>query len=183
MIERLQAIDKIVPEAGPITTTAFPQKGGDLQLDIIDYRVSLNQTTAETIIYNRSALSTSQPLIDSPDFGDLLSRLLARQGITYSEASGGKSVEIDPKAKAEAQALISEDGYWGVEKTSERIFKFAIVGVAKNPENLAKIKAAVNKGFDLAAKALGGTLPEISTKTHEAVLEKLDKWANQGSLT
>jgi hypothetical protein len=35
----------------------------------------------------------------------------------------------------------------------------------------------VDKGFNEALEAFGGTLPEISYKTYDAVMEKLDAWA------
>ena len=38
-------------------------------------------------------------------------------------------------------------------------------------------RAAVEKGFAMASDALGGALPEISWETHDAVMEKLDAWA------
>jgi hypothetical protein len=89
----------------------------------------------------------------------------------------GETVEIDDETRAEAQALIAEDGYWGVEKTSERIFQFAVANAGGDIQKLEEIKAAVGKGFDMAKEALGGELPEISMKTFDAVMEKLNDWA------
>jgi hypothetical protein len=64
-----------------------------------------------------------------------------------------------------------------VEKTSDRIVQFAIAAAGNDPGKLEAIKAAVEKGFAMASDALGGALPEISLKTHDAIMEKLDAWA------
>ena len=34
-------------------------------------------------------------------------------------------LEVSPEVRAQAQADIAEDGYWGIEQTSERLFSFA----------------------------------------------------------
>jgi hypothetical protein len=76
------------------------------------------------------------------------------------------------------QDLIAEDGYFGVEQTSDRIFETAVALAGNDPEKLEQIRAGIDKGFEMAAQALGGTLPDISTRTYDAVMEKLDAWAN-----
>jgi hypothetical protein len=39
------------------------------------------------------------------------------------------------------------------------------------------LKSSIEEGFRQAAQALGGELPEISHKTHDMIMGKLDKWA------
>lgn len=149
--------------------------------DAVDYKISFNREVVSTLTYERTGMVknvASQP-DEAPGFEALLSRLLERQGITFEEARGGKTVEIDPETRAEAQALISEDGYWGVEKTSARIVEFAIAGAGGDISKIEEIKAAIDNGFGMAAETLGGSLPEISTQTYDAVMEKLDEWSGQ----
>ncbi|MGE4319290.1 MAG: hypothetical protein AB7E96_10370 [Deferribacterales bacterium] len=74
------------------------------------------------------------------------------------------------------QSLISEDGYFGVKKTSQRIFDFVSSMAGNNPEKLAEAKEAVQDGFDKAKGALGGDLPQISNDTYDAVMEKIDSY-------
>lgn len=88
-----------------------------------------------------------------------------------------KGVKVDRETQAEAQELISENGYWGVEKTSDRIVQFAIAAAGNDPQKLETIRAAIEKGFAMASDALGGVLPEICRKTHDAIMDKLDAWA------
>ena len=96
-------------------------------------------------------------------------------------ASGNFTVDADTKAKA--QADISDDGYWGVEKTSDRIVDFAKALAGDNTEYADKMIEAFKKGFDEATKAWGKSLPDISKKTYDAVLQKLNDWKNSGSET
>lgn len=161
------------------STVSDPRKKMENRTEEMDYTLSFQAGAVETPTYTRTATINLAPIGDAPGFEDLLSRLLQRQGATYEEAIGGKPIEIDPETRAEAQALIAEDGYWGIEKTSERIFQFAIAGAGKDLSKLEEIKAAIDKGFGMAADALGGSLPEISTKTYDAIMAKLDRWAGR----
>ena len=61
----------------------------------------------------------------------LTGEMLLKQGQTLTDATDiyallreGK-LEVDPEVKAQAQKDIAEDGYWGVEQTSERLLSFA----------------------------------------------------------
>jgi len=64
-----------------------------------------------------------------------------------------------------------------VEQTSDRIVQFAKSLSGNDPNRLEEIKAGINKGFQMAGEALGGTLPDISMKTYNAVIDKLNAWA------
>ena len=75
----------------------------------------------------------------------------------------------------DAQKLVADDGYWGVDKTSSRIVDFAMAQIGNDPSKLGKVKDAIMKGFDEAKQAFGGQLPDISQKTIDAVMSKLDK--------
>ena len=70
---------------------------------------------------------------------------------------------------------MAEDGYWGVEQTSDRIVKYATALSGGDPEKLDTMISAFEKGFQEATKSWGGTLPDISQRTREAVLDKFDK--------
>ncbi len=87
-------------------------------------------------------------------------------------------VEVDPETRAQAEADIAEDGYWGVKQTSDRIVEFAQALAGDDPAKLGEMKEAFLKGFKMAEKTWGGELPEISQKTYDAVLEKFDKLIN-----
>lgn len=82
---------------------------------------------------------------------------------------------VDAATKKKAQEDISEDGYWGVKQTSDRIVSFATALAGNDSESLKKMRDAFLKGYEQAEKTWGGKLPDISQRTYDAVLEKLDK--------
>ena len=88
---------------------------------------------------------------------------------------------VDAATKAQAQADIAEDGYWGVEQTSDRIVDFAKALTGGDPDKIDEMREAFEKGFKLAEKKWGGELPEISQKTYDAVFEKFDAWKAQSA--
>ena len=80
--------------------------------------------------------------------------------------------------KAQAQADIAEDGYWGVEQTSDRILDFAKALSGNDPEKADLLLDAFKKGFEQATGAWGKELPDISQRTYDAVVEKFEAWKN-----
>jgi hypothetical protein len=74
----------------------------------------------------------------------------------------------------EAKALISEDGYFGVKNTAQRIYDFVAGNAGEDPEKLQVARDAVLKGFKDAEAVFGGKLPDISYKTLDKLLEMID---------
>ncbi|MGP1360271.1 hydrogenase-4 component G [Campylobacter sp.] len=75
----------------------------------------------------------------------------------------------------EASELVSENGFFGISNTAERIAGFVLNGAGDDIEKLKAGRDGVTKGFEDAKKNWGGELPEISQKTIEKTLELLDK--------
>lgn len=120
---------------------------------------------------------------------NIVQQLMTKQGQTYNTANdiwkflASGDYEVDPVTKAQAQADVAEDGYWGVEKTSDRIIDFATALTGGDPNKIEDMRAAFKKGYEQAEKAWGGELPEISQKTYDAVMQKFDKLAEEAGLT
>ncbi len=120
---------------------------------------------------------------------NIVQQLMTKQGQTYNMANdiwkflASGDYEVDPVTKAQAQADVAEDGYWGVEKTSDRIIDFATALTGGDPSKIEDMRAAFKKGYEQAEKAWGGELPEISQKTYDAVMQKFDKLAEEAGLT
>lgn len=94
-------------------------------------------------------------------------------------ASGDFTVD---KATADAaKESISEDGYWGVKQTSQRIFDMAVALSGGDSEKMDDMLEAFKKGFKQATDTWGKELPEISQQTYAAVLEKFENFKNQDS--
>lgn len=107
----------------------------------------------------------------------LVIKTLQEQGAATRIDTGSEILELQTLTPEEAQQLISEDGYFGVENTSQRIVDFAINAFGNDPAKLEQMKASIEDGFQQAAEAFGGELPEISHQTYAAIMEKLDAFA------
>ena len=84
---------------------------------------------------------------------------------------------VDPETKAQAQADIAEDGYWGVKQTSDRIIDFAMALTGGDPSKVESMRDAFKNGYEQAEKTWGGKLPEISQRTYDAVMKRFDELA------
>lgn len=118
----------------------------------------------------------------------LVEKMMTKQGTAIANADSMWSFlaegnfTVDEETQKQAQADIAEDGYWGVEQTSDRILDFAKALSGNDPEKADLLIDAFKKGFDDATKSWGKDLPDISKRTYDAVLEKFDEWKN-GSTT
>ena len=118
-------------------------------------------------------------------FKALVEQLMSKQANTYGNANDiwaflrEGNFTVDPATKAQAEADIAEDGYWGVEQTSDRIIDFAKALAGDDPEQLNKMLDGFKKGFKQAEKTWGGELPDISKRTYDAVLKKFDELINK----
>lgn len=119
----------------------------------------------------------------------LVEQMMGKQANAYGNANdiwkflASGNYTVDPATKAQAQADIAEDGYWGVEQTSDRIIDFANALTGGDPDKLEEMRDAFLKGYEQAQATWGGELPEISQKTYDAVLEKFDKLAEEAGIT
>ena len=119
----------------------------------------------------------------------LVEQMMGKQANTYGNANDiwsflrSGNFTVDPATKAQAQADSAEDGYWGVNQTSDRIIQFANALTGGDPDKIESMREAFKKGYAQAEKTWGGSLPEISQKTYDAVMEKFDKLAADAGLT
>ena len=111
---------------------------------------------------------------------DLVERTLGKQADVFTFATFNKFQTGEATVSAEeieqAKEDISEDGYWGVEQTSERLYSFAYALAGGDSKKADDMMAAIEKGYEQATKAWGKELPEISQKTLEATREKIEAW-------
>lgn len=163
--------------------------------------VEKNTTAAEEsgVIYERSTETTATKKY-TPDTAliqklkadaeartaqlkSIVEQLMSKQTNAYGQANdiwkflASGDYEVDPATKAQAQADIAEDGYWGVEATSSRIVDFATALTGGDPDKIEEMREAFKKGYAMAEKKWGGELPEISKQTYDAVMKKFDELA------
>lgn len=167
-----------------------------------------NQSSGSGVVYEKSSSTKSTDYTSNTELvsklkedaekrtmqlRSLVEKLLLKQSNSYTIASDedmyrllreGK-VEVDPQTAEQAKKDIAEDGYWGVEQTSDRIVSFAKALSGSDPDKADEMIAAFIKGFKSATKSWGDTLPDICQRTYDATIEKLNNWKNgtEGSTT
>ncbi|MCR4706043.1 MAG: hypothetical protein K5641_08265 [Lachnospiraceae bacterium] len=120
----------------------------------------------------------------------LVEQLMTGQGKAFAIANNDEDMwhflaegkfEVDAETKAKAQADIADDGYWGVEQTSERILEFAKGLSGGDPAKAEEMLDAFKEGYKQATKSWGKDLPDISSRTYDAVIEKFNKWKDEAT--
>ncbi len=86
--------------------------------------------------------------------------------------SGKKLSEI---SQDEAKELVSDDGFFGISKTAERISGFVLSGGGSDLEKLKAGREGVMRGFKEAEAMWGEKLPQIAYDTLTKALEQIDK--------
>lgn len=108
---------------------------------------------------------------------NLVNQLLNKQANKYTSlADLFKNATADPATIAQAQKDIADDGYWGVEQTSDRFVQMAQALSGGDPTKADEMIAAIKKGYEQASKAWGDKLPDICQKTIDASTKKLEAW-------
>lgn len=113
---------------------------------------------------------------------DLVKKMMSQQATTYANANdmwkflAKGNFTVDAQTKLQAQQDISEDGYYGVKQTSERLFDFASALAGDDVDKMKEMQAAMEKGFKQATKSWGQKLPDISQKTLDAANKKFEEY-------
>ena len=174
------------------TTTS--KTGSDSGVSKDNESAAVYESSSESSSYYvKNSAFTEQLKADSHDriaqMRSLVQKMFQHQGIKIEStdemwkalASGNFTADADTIAQAKID--ISEDGYWGVSQTSDRIFSFATSLAGGDESQMQKMKEAVEKGFSEATKAWGKDLPGISTDTYNSVMKKFDDWFTSNSTT
>ena len=85
-----------------------------------------------------------------------------------------KNVSAEDIAKAKED--VSEDGYWGVKQTSQRLFDFASALAGDDVEKMKNMQKAMMKGYEQATGTWGKELPSISKETIDAANKLFDDY-------
>ena len=149
--------------------TLFPGKSGDSAAKRVDQgsTSSLSSRFAELKLDlfeksndNFSIQSGLAHLINNSDF-DIAS--LQYEGRSILDLS-----------QAEAADLVSEEGFYGVKNTAERLSGFVINGGGDDLEKLKAGREGIARGFKEAEQLWGGQLPEMSYETLDLALQQID---------
>ena len=88
---------------------------------------------------------------------------------------GYKGKPIAHLNQEEAKKLVSEDGFFGVAQTSERIANFVLLGAGDDIDKLKAGKEGILRGFKEAEEMWGEKLPDISYESINKSVEMIDK--------
>lgn len=115
---------------------------------------------------------------------ELINRMLTKQaGVSkLSELFSPENLANVSEADIlQAKQDISEDGYWGVKQTSQRMFDFACALAGDDADKMKEMQSAMMKGFEQAKTAWGDELPSICQDTIDAANKLFeDYYASKG---
>lgn len=101
--------------------------------------------------------------------------LISKDSVMNAIKAGKFTQEDVEQAKKDT----AEDGYWGVEQTSDRFVQYATALTGGDPDKLDAMIEAFEKGYAEAEKQWGGELPELAQRTREATLKKFQELKDQ----
>ena len=81
---------------------------------------------------------------------------------------------FDELTQDDAIGLVADDGFFGIDQTADRLSGFVLSGAGNNVEMLKAGREGILQGFKEAEKIWGDILPDISYKSLEKALEKID---------
>ena len=187
-----------------ITNSVAAQQASTYTAANTDYTKKKSESSTKTdtgVVYEKSSDQTSGTVTKKTDYAlvnklkadaeertsqlrSLVEKMMTKQGVAIGTADSMWSFlakgdfTVDEATRAQAQADIADDGYWGVDQTSDRILDFAKALSGNDPEKADLLLDAFKKGFKEATKSWGQDLPDISQRTYDAVVEKFNKWKN-----
>jgi len=171
---------------------AFKQNAGDIhksekkvedsfedaiEESAVSVSISMN---AQIVLYslNSSDQSKDNALIQGSLEGhkemfDYLSGKEMSNGFSLKDI-GYEGKPITQLSPNEASDLLADDGFFGVEQTSNRVANFVFNFSGDDAELLKEGREGIVRGFEEASKLFGGQLPEISYTTQERTLKLID---------
>lgn len=179
-------VDSATEQTEKSTSTSNSSSSNNADIAATYEKSDNSQKTTTTYKPNTELVNKLKSELDARtnQLKGLVEKMLLKQGTTYNNSmdmfqllKSGK-LQVDNETRLQAQKDISEDGYWGVEQTSDRLVSFATALTGGDPSKADLMIKAVEKGFRQATKAWGGELPSICQKTLDATREKLNKWKN-----
>ncbi len=152
------------------------------------YEKSSGATSKSSYSINKMSKSDREALVQQlkqdeinrrQQLTNLVSEMLSKQAGTSNLASlfsAENLKNVSASDIAQAKEDVSENGYWGINQTSQRLFDFASALAGDDVDKMKEMQAAMEKGFKQAEEAWGGSLPEISRQTIEAANKMFDDY-------
>ncbi len=150
----------------------------NVSISMESIKVFLNIKSVEMTQENTNSQSFLMNIINNTEVYDFLSGKEIDGGLSLASIGyDGKPItELTPD---EAKELVSDNGFFGIDQTSQRVSGFVISLAGDNVEALQEARRGVVQGFEEAEKMWGGELPEISYQTQEKTLKIIDEKINE----
>ena len=187
------AAEKAAQEQNKDAVNAVDKKNTQANTDRVEFSKDTKVTNKMSDSERAALVKSLKADLDNQmvRFTNMMTQMFQKQGITGMTAQGDDmwrkiasgNFTVDAQTKADAQEAISEDGYWGVKQTSQRIFDFAYALAGDDPEKMKEMQAAVEKGFEQATKSWGKALPSISQETHSAIGDLFDSYYEKAGVS
>ncbi|ECQ0730806.1 hypothetical protein FYV79_00965 [Campylobacter coli] len=133
------------------------------------YLVQFQQQTMSTVLNTSNAQTGINDLLGGNDLNSVKSML---SDIDFASLGYNGKNPLTMNTD-ELNQLISEEGFFGIDNTANRIADFVIKGAGNDVEKLKKGLEGIKQGFEQAEKIWGGELPQISQDTIEATIKKV----------
>lgn len=175
-------------------TESAEQSAQDTSKGVVYEKSAEKKTDKANTLYNKDAIvgklkADQEARIASMQ--SLVERLLGKQRNLFDIASlsdeslnsmhladtfRSAAALASPDDILKAQQDISEDGYWGVNQTSDRLVSMAIALSGGDTAKADEMMEAIEKGYKKATQAWGEDLPQICQDTMEATRQKMKDW-------
>ena len=174
MIENVgtTSLDSFKVEARKLLQNAINQnQSNDKTINGAQDKVTLGSQPINTGTYAANVGNSAETLLSNAytQLRDMFANTLHEQGIATTIATDNGEINLETLTPDDAQTLISDDGYFGVDNTAQRIFDFATGLAGDDPSRLEAIMDGIKDGFSQAEQAWGGALPDISYATRDAL--------------
>ena len=136
----------------------------------VEVSLSMN---AQIVLFSMDATQLDKNNITGQkEIFDFLSGKALADGSSLAD-TGYEGKPITELSVNEASELISDNGFFGVTQTSDRVAQFAL-GFSDDPEVIKEALEGIKQGFKEAEELWGGELPEISYKTQTRTIELIE---------
>ncbi|WP_143087433.1 hypothetical protein [Butyrivibrio proteoclasticus] len=158
---------------GPAPQAAVYEKKSDDSSNKAAYEIARKSPADRAAIVQQMKAAEEQ---QRSQLMAIVQKTLQGQVGAYGKATGsnmwqqlaGGNIKVDAATRAQAQKDISEDGYYGVKQTSQRLFDFAAALAGDDVDKMKEMQKAMEKGFKQAIKTWGRELPAICKETMNA---------------
>ncbi len=184
-----QALDMYKQNTNTSTRTKEQSAKSDSLEEIINNsatRVTISMNAQSILFEMNTASMTKNNTLGQSGLELKNNQLEVLNFLGGKETEGGMSLKnigyegkpILELSSDEAKDLVSEEGFFGVKNTSDRVAGFVLNFAGDDLDVLQKGRDGVVQGFEEAKKMFGGELPEISYKTQERTLALIDEKMN-----